>query len=203
MSNDDVVFSEQAATLPDPQPQRLQQPSHTTSLILMQSLVNAFNRWLLGPKDASEDETESDPQSAFLESCDYGLGPTPNPVFLEALSRCLQRGHRPLPRESTDAYGDNLKSDSDEDDEPRDDIPFAHPRPGLPYELVVIIFRYAGFHRPRSEDLIPFHDVNRNVFSGGPIAMEDIARSGPLTRRDLETICALQVGELANVLRLL
>lgn len=158
----------------------------------MLSIVDVLSRWVLGSEEQD-----------FLKTCNTGLKRIPHPIFLEALSRSLQRGYRPAPEDPYRDFEDDSESDSDTrfssfpgglDDE---NISFTSSRPGIPYELVVIIFRYAGLHRPRSEDLIPFQEERHDVRSEGPLAMEDIAASKPLTSVDLKTLCALRISELS------
>lgn len=163
-----------------------------SSNLFMLSIVDALSRWVLGSE-----------QQDFLRTCNTGLKRIPHPIFLEALSRSLQRGYRPAPEDPYRNFEDGSDSDSDTsfsslpgglDNEV---IPLTSSRPGIPYELVVIIFRYAGFHRPRSEDLIPFQEKSHDVRSEGSCAMVDIAVSKPLTSVDLKTLCALRISELS------
>lgn len=163
------------------------------SSLFMLSIVNALSRWVLGSEE-----------SDFLRTCSTGLGRIPHPIFLEALSRSLQRGYKLKPIGSSgkpeydhDSDSDSQSSHHDAVDD--DDIPPSSSRPGIPYELVVIVFRYAGFHRPRSEDLIPFKDERHDVWSRGPLAMEDVAVSEPLTDANLKTLCALRISELSSL----
>lgn len=165
--------------------------SFPSSSLFMLSIVNALSRWVLGSEE-----------SDFFRTCNTGLGRVPHPIFLEALSRSLQTGYKPKPIGSSrnleydyDSDSDSQSSNHDVVDD--DDLPPSPSRPGIPYELVVIIFRYAGFHKPRSEDMILFKDERHDVWSRGPLAMEDVAVSEPLTSADLKTLCALRIGELS------
>jgi hypothetical protein len=115
-------------------------------------------------------------EANFLRSINTGLGNIPNPIFLECLSRTLQRNSSVYPASDHETPT----------------------RPALPHEAVILIFRLAEFHKPRSEPLLPFTPASQeSVTARGPSKSQVVvAVAPPLTEHDRKTLCALRVGKL-------
>jgi len=99
-------------------------------------------------------------------------------LLLEGLSRSLQRGFPDTP-----AARNTGKQ-----------------RRRIPKELVLRIFWFCGFHRPRFEPLITTTLLAhpRGIHSAGPVVKSKCAESAPLSSRDVRRLCGLQIATLSH-----
>jgi len=65
----------------------------------------------------------------------------------------------------------------------------------IPKELVLRIFWFCGFHRPRFEPLITEVRHLREIRSAGPLVKSKCGESAPLSARDVRRLCELQIGK--------